>query len=371
MRRTLAVALCLAVFTGACASSEPQEPAVAAPEDETASPSDAPSPSETPSVSETPSEATPEPTETAAPALPEAELAELGVNELGRVLVMEWHKIEGVDGRWENSLATFKAQLAELRDRGYRPVSAGEFIEGTFPIPAGTTPVLLTFDDSYKEHFYFGEDGEPAADSVVGILQAMEQQDPTFRAKAVFSFYWPYPFRETDRPLIERKLRWLVDNGFDLANHTYTHDNLREMTDAEVVDNLSKAEAELRAVVGEDHRVRVMTLTQGIWPQNKDLAMRGEGNGITYEHDIALEVGFMPTRSPHHAEYDPRSVQRVQAWLEEYEKWIAWMDEEPGRRFVSDGDPTTVTYPVSWQDVAAPRDGLQVRTYADGEPADG
>lgn len=317
-------------------------------------------PPPTPTVEATTSEPT-------VSSLSEAEAADLGVNELGRVLVMEWHKIQDADGRWENSLATFKAQLQELYDRGYRPVSAVEFIEGTFPIPAGTTPVLLTFDDSYKEHFFFADDGDTAhPDSVVGILQAMEQQDPSWRARAVFSFYWPYPFRETDRDVIERKLRYLVDNGFDLANHTYTHDNLREMTDAEVVANLARAESELADVVGTDYRVRVMTLTQGIWPQNPDLALRGEHEGFAYTHDIALEVGFMPTRSPHHAEYDPKSVQRVQAFVEEFDTWIAWMDEEPGRRFVSDGDPTAVTYPVGWSDVAAPVKGFEVRTYAAG-----
>lgn len=311
----------------------------------------------------------PAPTPSPSPAGPtDAELADLGVNELGRVLVVEWHQIKERDGRWENSLSTFRAQLRELHDRGYRPISVEEFIEGTFPIPAGTSPVLLTFDDSHKEHFFFAEDGvTPHPDSVVGILQAMEERDPTWRARALFSFYWPVPFRETDRELIERKLRWLVEHDFDLSNHTYTHDNLAKMTDEEVVANLARAEAELAEVV-PDYRVRSITLTQGIWPKNPDLAMAGEWNGFRYDHDIALEVGFMPTRSPHHAGYDPRAVQRVQAWVPELRKWVEWLDAEPGRRLVSDGDPTTVTYPASFRDVAAPRDGFAVRVY-EGAPA--
>lgn len=319
-------------------------------------PSPPPAPSPTPSPSPSPA------------GLSDAELAGLGVNEVGRVLVVEWHQIKDRDGRWENSLSTFRAQLRELHARGYRPISVEEFIEGTFPIPPGTSPVLLTFDDSYKEHFFFAEDGvTPHPDSVVGILEAMEDQDPTWRARALFSFYWPVPFRETDRELIERKLRWLVEHDFDLSNHTYTHDNLAEMTDEEVVANLARAEAELAEVV-PDYRVRSITLTQGIWPKNPDLAMAGQWKGFAYDHDIALEVGFMPTRSPHHAEYDPRAVQRVQAWVPELRKWVEWLDAEPGRRFVSDGDPATVTYPASFGDVAAPREGFAVRVY-DGAPA--
>lgn len=366
MRRSLALLAAMAALGTGCGGAQPAVPlaseatAVASPGPTATHP-----PSPTPSPSDAPTrEPTRRPTDATEPELTDERAAQLGVNELGRVLVVEWHKIQDADGRWGNSLATFRAQLRVLYERGYRPVSASEFIEGTFPVPAGTTPVLLTFDDSYKEHLYFGPDGStPDPDSVVGILQAMEAEDPSWRARAVFSFYWPYPFRETDRELIERKLRYLVDNGFDLANHTYTHDDLSELSDADVVVNLARAEAELASVVSDDYRVRVMTLTQGIWPQNPDLALRGEHDGFAYEHDIALEVGFMPTRSPHHVEYDPRSVQRVQAFVEEFDKWVAWLDEEPGRRFVSDGDPSVVTYPSDWSDVAAPSDGFLVRTY--------
>jgi peptidoglycan/xylan/chitin deacetylase (PgdA/CDA1 family) len=353
--------LTAAAVTAACGAGVPGgDVATAAPEPVASATPDSRAATAPPVVSPSPS---PSPSPTS-PALSDAELGELGVNELGRVLVMEWHKIQDADGRWENSLATFRAQLAELRDRGYRPISVAEFIDGTFPIPAGTSPVLLTFDDSYKEHFFFASDGEtPDPDSVVGILEAMAAEDPTWRARANFAFYWPVPFRETDRELIERKLTYLVEHGYDLSNHTYNHDNLRKLSDAEVVENLASAEEELAAVVGADYRVRSITLTQGIWPANPDLAMAGEWDGFAYDHDIAFEVGFMPTRSPHHAEYDPTSVQRVQAYLPEFDKWLAWLDEQPGRRLVSDGDPATVTYPASFTEVAAVRDGLDTRIY--------
>ncbi len=372
MRRTLLAAVSGALLLSACGSAaEPPADAAASPASSPTAPT-ATSPSEpagTEASSPTPSPEATESSTPAAPALTEAELAELGVNELGRVLVMEYHKLQDADGRWENSLATFRAQLQELHDRGYRPISVEEFIDGTFPIPAGTSPVLLTFDDSYREHMFFGPDGEtPDPDSVVGILQAMEAEDPTWRARAHFAYYWPVPFRDTDRDVIERKLRYLVEHGFDLSNHTYNHDNLRELSDAEVVENLAKSEKELAAVVGDDYRVRSITLTQGIWPQNEALAMTGTWDGFTYDHDIALEVGFMPTRSPHHVDYDPKSVQRVQAYVPEFDKWVAWLDEEPNRRFVSDGDPTTVTYPASFAEVAAVADTFTARTYGEPEP---
>ncbi len=282
---------------------------------------------------------------------------------------MEWHEIQDENDRWANRMDTFRAQLAELQARGYRPISLDEFIDGDIDLPAGLSPVLLTFDDSYKEHMFFGPDGvTPDPDSVVGILQAMHAEDPTWRPLATFAFYWPYPFRETDRDLIEAKLRYLASNGFDLSNHTYNHDNLRKMSDDEVVANLARTEAELAGVVGGDYRVRSLTLTQGIWPQNRDLAMAGESEGFAYQHDIALEVGFQPTKSPFHLDYDPRNVQRVQAWLPEFRKWMDWLDEKPGRRYVSDGDPTSVAFPANFADVTGDLRGLTARPF-EGELA--
>lgn len=359
LRRSAACAAALAVLATACTDSGGGDQVVEpSPTDGAAAPTDEPSPA-APSPTGSPS-----PEVTGVAAMSDADLASVGANELGRIPVLEWHKIQDADGRWENSLTTFRAQLQELCDRNYRPISIDEFIDGTFDVPAGASPVLLTFDDSYKEHFFFAEDGvTPSSDSVVGILQDMEQTCQGWRARASFAFYWPVPFRETDRDVIEAKLRYLVANGFDLSNHTYNHDNLREMTDAEVVESVGRAETELAAVIGDDYRVRSITLTQGIWPLNQELALRGTYEGFTYEHEIAFEVGYMPTRSPHHAEYDPRSIQRVQAYVPEFRKWIDWLDEDPTRRFVSDGDPTTVTYPADWADVADPLPGLEVRAY--------
>lgn len=364
--RTAVAGLLLAASLAACGttSSVAGPDATSAPpvaegtEKVDATPTAAPTPTASPTADASPT----------GPTLSDGELADLGVNEIGRVLVVEWHDIGDEDSRWDNALSTFRAQLQELYDRGYRPVSVEEFATGRFDIPAGTSPVLLTFDDSYRQHLHFAEDGStPHPDSAVGILEQMEREDPDWRARAVFSFYWPYPFRDTDRDVIERKLRYLAENGYDLANHTYNHDNLAEMDDAEVQANLARSEVELAGVVGPDYDVRAMTLTQGIWPQNRELAVRGEADGFRYEHDVVFLVGFMPTRSPNHVEYDPMQVQRVQAYVPEFRKWVDWLDEEPGRRFISDGDPDTVTYPAAFADVADPLAGLEVRTY--GAPA--
>lgn len=300
--------------------------------------------------------------------LSDSELAALGVNELGRIFVSEWHEIQDTDATYKTSLDTFRQQMQQLHRRGYRPVSAEEFIDGSFPIPAGTSPVLLTFDDSYMEHLFFDASGKPHADSVVGILEEMERQDPTWRARAVFAWYWPYPFRQTDSDKIAQAFSYLLDNGFEISNHSYEHDSLADLSGPAVQANLGRSEKAVADLLGRDHvEVSTITLPFGLWPEDRDSVLTGSFEGYDYEHHLVFEVGWMPTRSPHHVEFDPSSVLRVAAhepWGDRtWEGWLDWMDEEPLRRFVSDGDPMTVTHPADWQAFARPIAGLDVRTY--------
>lgn len=361
--RNLLLAATVAVVLAACGAGAGPSTGGASPPVAVAPTTDAPTTVE-------PSAPTALPSGDAAPAveLSDQDLQDMQVNELGRVLVAEWHEIQDTTADYKTSLARFKEQLRDLYDRGYRPISVDEFITGSFPIPAGTSPVLLTFDDSYKEHLFFGEDGQPHPDSVVGILEAMEREDPTWRARAVFAYYWPYPFRETDPDVIATKIRYLVDNDFDLSNHSNTHDNLAQLPPNEVVANLAASQRHLAEIV-PDYAPRTLTLPFGMFPEDESLVATGTDGDTTYHHELVFLVGWMPTRSPHHVDFDPLKVFRVPAhgpWGPndpDWDGWLEWLDEEPGRRFVSDGDPAVVTFPENFTDVYEPRLGLTERTY--------
>ena len=327
----------------------------------------APPPTPPPPPSPDPEPPTVEPSPTSPPSpsevadLDDTDLRRMDVNELGRVLVLEYHDISDSAGRWQTSRATFEAQLQELYDRGYRPITTEEFAAGTFPIPAGTSPVLLTFDDSFASHFAFGPDGKtPAPDSVVGILERFAREHDDWRATAVFYVYWPVPFR--DSATVDAKIAYLAEHGFEIGNHSYQHENLAEMDAAGVQESLGRLQAVVEEIV-PGYRLRSLALPFGVFPEDRSLAVRGSWQGTGYEHDLILMVGFMPTRSPHHVDFDPLDVQRVQAHVPEFRTWVDWLSAEPGRRFVSDGDPDTVTYPSAFADVAQPRPGFEVRTY--------
>jgi peptidoglycan/xylan/chitin deacetylase (PgdA/CDA1 family) len=333
----------------------------------TTSPSPAPAPSPTPTAAGSPTPAADGADE--ADGVDEepsdAELAALGVNELGRVLVGEWHIVGDTDGEYRTSRDTLRAQLEELYDRGYRPVTQTEFLEGTFPIPLGTSPVLLTFDDSTRGQFALDDDGRPTPDSAVGIIEQFAAEHPGWRATAVFGYNFPDPFGDGG---YATKLRWLVDNGYELSNHTVGHVNLATLSTAEVVANLAENQSRLHEVV-PDAAVLSLTLPLGIWPEGRAAAISGTADdGTSYEHRLVYLVGSDPTRSPHHVDFDPAAIQRVPAHAvvgtgpEWFGDWLDRMDED-GLRFVSDGRADVVTYPAEFADVADVDPALQTRTY--------
>src|SRR5204863_29598 len=124
--------------------------------------------------------------------------------------------------------------------RGYRLITLGEFLDGRITLPAGTTPVILTFDDSSPGQFrYLEQDGNLVVDpkSAVGILEAFGREHPDFGRGATF-FVLPAadpPNRLFNQPEhVGRKLQFLVSRGYELGNHALWHANLGKYDEATV-----------------------------------------------------------------------------------------------------------------------------------------
>src|SRR6267142_119928 len=99
------------------------------------------------------------------PAHSDERVAAPSPNELGKVMILEYHLIEAEESRWGRSVENFRADLIRLYQEGYRTISLGEYIDGRIAIPAGTRPVILTFDDSSPGQFrYLVRDGEKKID---------------------------------------------------------------------------------------------------------------------------------------------------------------------------------------------------------------
>jgi len=273
-------------------------------------------------------------------------------NELGRVMILEYHKIDYPEARWTRTPENFRRDLETLYARGYRLISLGDLIDGRIAVPTGTTPVVLTFDDSSPGQFrYLEANGTAGIDpkSAVGILEAFTDERPDFGRAAVF-FVLPAadpPNRLFNQPAYEgRKLQYLASRGYEIGNHTLWHANLGKYDETIVRGQIASAQEWIQRHV-PDYKIRALALPHGVYPKDVSWALSGSVKGVTYSHDAILQVSGGPAPSPFARAFDPLRLPRIQALESELRHWLGYFERHPGERFVSDGDPAAVTVPAT------------------------
>jgi peptidoglycan/xylan/chitin deacetylase (PgdA/CDA1 family) len=288
-------------------------------------------------------------------------------NELGRVMILEYHKIDYPEHRWTRTPENFRRDLETLYARGYRLVNLNELLDGRIATPRGTTPVVLTFDDSSPGQFrYVQRSGALEIDpkSGLGVLEAFAARHPDFGRAATF-YVLPgasRPNRLFDQPEHEaRKLQYLVTRGYEIGNHTLWHANLGRYDETTVRGQLAGAQQWIQRHV-PDYRLRTLALPHGVYPRNVAWALRGEAKGVAYRHDAILMVAGGAAPSPFARTFDPTRLPRIQAIDQDLGRWLAYFEKHPGERFVSDGDSTTITIPSGRRDRLKPSlsNGLKV-----------
>ena len=286
--------------------------------------------------------------------------AEVEANELGEVPVLMYHRLldEG-GGRMDLTPEEFRSELEYLYDHDYRPIRTDQLVAGEIDVPAGTTPVVLTFDDSTREQFAYTDDGEIDPDSAVGILLEFAEEHDDFEATGSF-YVLGSLFGVSDEHGAD-KLAHLHELGFEIGNHTLTHERLDHLDADGVQRELAQGADNIRAAV-PDAEVRTMSLPLGMWPDDRELAARGEHEGSDYEHEGILLVGSHPAPSPFHADFDGHAVPRIlpkppSTWDPEDPEelmtsgyWFDVFEQSPERRYISDGDPTTISFPEELAD---------------------
>ena len=143
------------------------------------------SPTATPSLTPLPTE-TPTPTVTpTATEIPFYVDAKVYLENL-QVPILIYHRFVG-DDALETSTSTkmrysdFKAQLQSLYDNGYSLVSLQDWMDGTFDVPIGRKPLIITLDDLwFADQLFLEDDGTPSIYSGIGILWAFSQEHPDF-----------------------------------------------------------------------------------------------------------------------------------------------------------------------------------------------
>ena len=286
-------------------------------------------------------------------------------NELGRVMILEYHKVDQPEERWTRTPANFRGDLERLWERGYRLVALNDLLDGRIATSRGTTPVVLTFDDSSPGQFKLIErhgSWVPDPDCAVGILEAFERQHPEFGRAATF-FVLPGAdppnrlFNQKD--LAGRKLQYLAAHGYEIGNHTLWHANLAKYPVRVVRQQLATAQEWIQRHV-PGYRIRTLALPMGAYPQDIRWAIEGAERQIAYRHDAVLMVAGGAAPSPHTRAFDPYHLPRIQALERELAQWLGYFERNPQERYVSDGDASVITVPPGTLDKVRRSPGAKV-----------
>lgn len=153
-------------------------------------------------------------------------------NHHGVVFVGEWHHIEPGKGPMFRTAGQFTADLARLDKMGFRPVTARDWLAGKMHLPKGTSPVVMTFDDSHHDQLRLLKNGQVDPRCGVGVWQAFAKIHPEFPVRATFFVLPPVLWGQPEWN--GRKLKLLRAWGCEVANHTMNHPDLRRVSDARV-----------------------------------------------------------------------------------------------------------------------------------------
>ncbi len=280
-------------------------------------------------------------------------------DELGLVPVLMHHQIRPHGSEFDLTAAQLRKELVRLWRDGFYPVSASDLVTGKLDVPKGKSPVVLTFDDADNNQVGFRADGRLDPSTGVGVLEAFAALHPDFPARATF-FVPRNAFEGNGRPPATT-LRWLVEHGFELGNHTKDHIPLNTLDPAGVQRQLVLGNRVLSDLL-PGYRPQTMALPLGALPHPSSLAVKGTWGGQSYRFAGVFLAGAEPTPSPFSTKWDPTAIPRIRTnpnWDGTHDftagMWLDMLERDPKLRYISDGNPARITFPRSKQDQLAPR----------------
>lgn len=290
------------------------------------------------------------------------ELKKDNINELGKVPIMMYHGIREKD---KNSVGTiggnvdkdgynrtpeaFRKDLELYYKKGYRMIRLSDYVNGIVDTEYGKSPIILTFDDGNADNIKvtgLDKDGNIIIDenSAVGILENFKKEHPDMKVTATF-FVNGGLFQQSEYN--DKIIKWLVENGYDVGNHTKNHLDIKSSSSDKVEEEINYVYDKLEEIIPGKY-VNIIALPFGSpyskTHDNYKYVLSSTYNNKSYTTTAALRVGWDPEVSCFDKTFDREYLKRCRAYDnngKDFDIEMVFKNLE-NNRYISDGNKNSI-----------------------------
>jgi len=284
------------------------------------------------------------------------------VNELGEVPIMMYHGIHNMknsdtkyiggnvdkDG-YQRTSEAFINDLEFYYEKGYRMIRLNDYVDGNINVELGKSPIILTFDDGLINNITvtgIDDNGEIIIDPncAVGILESFKKKYPDYNVTATF-FVNGGLFLQQEYN--EKILNWLINNGYDIGNHTYNHVNFSNIDINKTQKEVGSLYELLDNIIPGKY-VNIVALPFGspysLTHDNMNYIFNTNYNNKNYVTKAALRVGWKAESSPFSIDFNSKFLKRIRAYDNNGVEFDIEMNFKllEDTRYISDGDNSKV-----------------------------
>jgi len=287
------------------------------------------------------------------------------VDELGEVPIMMYHGIHNKkndetsytggnvdrDG-YQRTSEAFINDLEFYYQNGYRMIRLDDYIDGNIDVELGKSPIILTFDDGLSNNIKINgldKDGNLIIDPncAVGILETFKEKYPDYNVTATF-FVNAGLFQQQEYN--EKIVKWLVENGYDIGNHTWNHVNFTNVDINRTQQEVGRIYEMLDSLIPNNY-VNIIALPFGspysLEHENMNYIFNTNYNGKNYNTKAALRVGWKSESSPFSVEFNSKFLKRIRAYDNNGVEFDIEMNFKllESTRYISDGNVENIVVP--------------------------
>ena len=305
------------------------------------------------------------------------------VNEMGNIPIMMYHGIHNLNNSdtfyiggnvdkdgYQRTVEAFRNDLEMYYKSGYRMIRLTDYVDGKIDVELGKSPIIITFDDGLENNIKvvdLDDKGNIIIDPncAIGILEEFKDKYPDFNVTATFFVNGSLFNQEKYNDQI---LNWLIDNGYDIGNHSMTHVDFTKIDSSKTIEEIGYLYKLLDSKIPNNY-VNIVALPFGS-PYKKshsnfDHIISGSINDYKYETKATLRVGWEADYSPFDINFDPLFIKRIRAYDNNGKEFDIEMNFRllENRKYISDGDVNTITIPDEQKNNLNNIKNLEVITY--------